>query len=64
MKTTFQSLVNKNISTALSSDKVPCDCLPDCESNYYISEISMGKLNVELAFQQDHDLYVSLPKTP
>ncbi|XP_065356477.1 pickpocket protein 11-like [Calliphora vicina] len=49
---------NKTFSTILSTDKFPCDCLPDCESNHYVSEITMGKLNVKLSFQQENDLKV------
>ncbi|XP_030377305.1 pickpocket protein 11 [Scaptodrosophila lebanonensis] len=38
--------INITLSIVRQTDDFPCDCLPDCQSNHYVSESTMGKLNI------------------
>ncbi|XP_061398250.1 sodium channel protein Nach [Musca vetustissima] len=44
---------NATLSAVRNTAKFPCNCLPDCQSNNYVSEITMGRLNVRLLFQNE-----------
>ncbi|XP_075150394.1 pickpocket 16 [Haematobia irritans] len=44
---------NTTLSAVKTTQKFPCDCLPDCQSNRFMSEITMGRLNVKLLFQNE-----------
>ncbi|XP_059221727.1 pickpocket protein 11 [Stomoxys calcitrans] len=44
---------NVTLSAVKDTKKFPCDCLPDCQSNRYMSEITMGRLNVKLLFHNE-----------
>ncbi|BFF93891.1 sodium channel protein Nach [Drosophila madeirensis] len=42
------ALANLNISLSIvrETNSFPCGCLPDCQSNHYVSESTMGRLDV------------------
>ncbi|EDV33058.1 uncharacterized protein Dana_GF21878 [Drosophila ananassae] len=42
------ALANLNISLSIvrETDRFPCGCLPDCQSNHYVSESTMGRLDM------------------
>ena len=43
-----------------STEGFPCNCLPDCESNHYPSEITTGRLNVKESFNKINTGYAEL----
>ncbi|XP_020800528.1 sodium channel protein Nach [Drosophila serrata] len=42
------ALANLNFSLSIvrQTDSFPCGCLPDCQSNHYVSESTMGRLDM------------------
>ncbi|XP_068141009.1 sodium channel protein Nach [Drosophila tropicalis] len=48
------ALANLNLSLSIvrQTSHFPCECLPDCQSNHYVSESTMGRLDMSYSFNR------------